>query len=165
MLPDGLWLEHDMDKFPQEFEYIFRIRGGAVILNEACANIFKQFNLGESTLTPLKIHQPLSQELWRDETYYFLNLCEKRKFVRKQQHHERLKYKEYPSGKWKYVDKSAGLNVDYVEIDKSVIDCDIDLWHDPHLVYGSYFMSDGLYTTLLEAGLAEAWAAGACKLI
>lgn len=50
-------------------------------MNEACANIFKQFRLGNSTLTPVKLHKLFTDELWFEETFYFFNMCELREFV------------------------------------------------------------------------------------
>lgn len=80
-LPDSLWIESENEDLPKPNEYAFRVQGG-IVFKEACANIFKRFNLGNSTLTPIKIYRP-NKELWRDETYYFLNLCKKRTFIRK----------------------------------------------------------------------------------
>lgn len=39
-LPDGLWTE-DENELPDLSEYIFRVKGGGLIMNEVCANIFK----------------------------------------------------------------------------------------------------------------------------
>ena len=162
VLPDGLWVE-DENKLPKPNEYIFQILGGAIILNEACANILKQFRLGNSTLTPVQIHKIFSNELWFEETFYFFNLCELREYVVVPQSHDNFIFSEvgtYP----KYSDLNLILDDGMLEIHQSALDCDVDVWH-VRTFRGSFFFSDALHQVLAEQNMLEQWNMKSCKLI
>ncbi|MBF0657684.1 hypothetical protein IPZ60_02900 [Psychrobacter sp. NG25] len=161
--PDSLWLENDREELPKKSDYIFRVKGGGLVLNEACANVFKQFNLGESTLTPLKIHKLFTDELWLDDTFYFLNLCERREYLINPQLDERLEYhyKNYPTP---FYNTFHDIEDNMLAVSQSVTECDVDIWHDP-LFQSSYFMSDALHDALVQANMDSQWEMVSCQLV
>lgn len=158
-LPNSLWLESDKEALPNSSEYIFKVQGGGVVFNEDCANILKKFNLGNSTLTPLKIHKLFTDELWLEDTFYFLNLCEHREYVATTQNHEDIKHFSTTTFFSDFLE-----NDNMLEVNQKALTCDLDLWHDPRYL-DSYFLSADLHHALLEANMHEKWNALFCKLV
>lgn len=161
-LPDSLWLQDARRELPKPSEYMFKIQGGGLVLNEACATVLKQFNLGESTLTPLKIHKLFTDELWLEDTFYFFNLCERREYVVVPQPNDKFEYhsKNYPSP---FYNTFHEMEDNMLVVNQSATQCDVDIWHDP-LFQSSYFLSDRLYQAFLQAGMHEKWNAHCCHL-
>ena len=56
MKPSRLWIETSLQETPSEEEYLFW-GSGTVIMNENCANIFKQLNLGNNLLSQVQIFE------------------------------------------------------------------------------------------------------------
>lgn len=166
ILPDRLWIEKKDDKKPSDAEYIFEIKGGGIVMRENCANVFKQFRLGESTLTPLKIYELETGNLWSNETFYFFNLCEHRHYLASKQNSKALKFTSYPISKFKEGSYANYGSVDDgdVELVQSALDSDIDIWHDRRLS-GSIFMSEPLYEALVQADMHRPWNTSICKII
>ena len=49
VLPEKLWyglLPMGQDRFPRENDFIFKVRGGALVVTEACAQVLQAFRLG-----------------------------------------------------------------------------------------------------------------------
>lgn len=166
VLPDNLYADggdYDENKFPSDYEYVFKILGGAMIVNEACANVLKQFRLGNSTLTPLKIRNVFSDGVLYSGTVYFFNLCEIRNYVKIPQSHDKLYYSTtgaYPL----YYDDRLYLDHNLLEIDKLALDCDVDIWHDQGF-HGSIFFSDKLRQALIHANMLDKWGMKSCQLV
>ena len=74
VLPDSLWVSNDNLEVPKDSDNVFSIINGGIVFRENVVNIFNQFRLGQTTLTPVKIHIIETGELWSDETFYFFNL-------------------------------------------------------------------------------------------
>lgn len=168
-LPDSGWLKQK--PLPAKSAYLFFITNGYLLINQACADVLKNFNLGKTTLTPLQIHDPKTQDVLSDETYYFINVAERREFVKKEQSNETLKYDEFFE-KWSYkpnhvlIDSYSKDKKNYpVDIDMSATDCELDLWADAHLKNNLYFMSDRLRNALVEAKLDKLWSIHLCDLV
>lgn len=162
ILPDVLYAE-DEKQLPDDYEYVFQILGGAVIVNQACAKVLKRFRLGNSTLTPLKIRDVFDDNMWTTDTFYFLNLCEKREYVKIPQSHDYFKLHKTPTS-LKYSDMNLCLENNLLEVDKSIIECDVDIWHDPRF-RSSYFFSDELRQALIQANMLDKWNMKFCKLV
>ncbi len=164
VFPNSLYVDGDDEKkLPDYHEYVFQTLGGAIIVNEACANILKQFKLGDSTLTPLKIRDVFSDEILYSGTVYFFHLCEIRNYVKIPQSHDKLHYS--PSGTYpSYSDYSLCLDHDLLEIDKSALECDVDIWHDPRF-RGSYFFSEKLRQAFIYANMLDKWNLKSCQLV
>lgn len=164
-LPDSLWLTSIKSDLPKKSKYIFKITDGYIVCTEAVESILKNFNLGQTTLTPVKIHKLFTDELWMEDTFYFLNLCEWRQYLLPEQTHELIEFRKIKDdGIHSHKLSASYLKNNMVEVDSSALECDLDLWHDPALV-GSFFMSDELKNALTEAGLDKLWKLHFCKLV
>ncbi len=164
VLPESLWRPRDDDReLPTQSDYLFEVLDGALILNEKCATIFKQFNLGETTLTPLKIHKLNTDELWLDDTFYFLNLCEQRQYVTKNQDTNYFRFSPNYLETGTHI-LEADMKENLLQVDSSATQCDVDLWHDP-LYRESIFFSDRLRAELIKAKLHKKWRMRACKMV
>ncbi|WP_066802599.1 hypothetical protein [Moraxella oblonga] len=161
ILPDSLWVTSNKNPLPKNEEYIFQVLIGGIILREPCAKILQQFNLGQTTLTPLKIYEYETRELWSDEIFYFLNLCEHRQYINYPQSDETFVYIQ---GAKRYSTRGIPIQPNTLEVNKSILDCDIDLWHDP-MLGSSIFMSDKLYQTLNDENMIYQWNMKSCQLI
>ena len=155
VLPDKLWLLdwNDRDE-PLAHEPIFRIDNGGTVVREPLAKILSQFRLGQTTLTPVQIYDFNTRELWSDEVFYFLNICEKREFVCFPQSHQDFTELNYTvMGRKAYSRTSIIEHDGQVEIHRQALECDVDLWYD--LVIGSLFISSELYHALKSIGLKQ----------
>lgn len=154
VLPDKLWLLdwNDRDE-PLAHEPIFRIDNGGTVVREPLAKILSQFRLGQTTLTPVQIYDFNTRELWSDEVFYFLNICEKRDFICVPQSHQ--DFGMFMSEVKKRMVYSAVIPMyDYhVEIHRQALECDVDLWYD--LVGRELFISSELYHALKSIGLKQ----------
>ncbi len=135
-----MYPEYEDEPLPQKSEYIFQV-GYGIAFNEECVNVLKQFNLGNSTLTPLKIHKLFTDELWLEDTFYFLNLCEQREYLVNPQPNEDCRFIPYYGNNGAYVRPELTMADNAITIHQSALECDLDLWHDP-LLHNSYFLSD-----------------------
>lgn len=164
VLPNSLWIDSKIqDEIPQDDEYIFMILQGAIIMRENCANVFKQCQLGESTLTPLKIYDLQTNKPWRDETFYFFNMCERRHYVCHPQSKGVLKYFEIPDVRVGYLDY-GGLSDGVIDVSYDAVNSDIDIWHDP-MLSGSYFMSQKLHDLMVKHNTFDHWSRFSCNLV
>ncbi len=164
ILPNQLWKTKKDNKLPQKSEYLFRITNGFVIVNEACANLLKQFNLGNTSLTPIHIHKLDSDELCLKDTFYFLNVCERKRYMAEEQHGKKFQLLRKIDNKPMYRLSALSLKDDLVAVSSDAVDCEFDLWHDPCL-RGSFFLSDRLHKALSETDMATLWDMRACKMV
>lgn len=162
VFPNKLWIERDeINEYPNTDEYLFMVKGGGIILRESCAKILQQFNLGQTTLTPLKIYEYETRELWSDEIFYFLNLCEHRQYIN---HPQSDSIFVYIQGAKRYSTRGIPIQSNTLEVNKSILDCDIDLWHDP-MLGSSIFMSDKLYQALNDENMIYQWNMQPCRVV
>ncbi len=164
IVPNALWIgvEKDEIKLPTNQDYIFSIWNGGRIFNQTCATILKKHRLGETILTPVQIYDLSTGKLVSDETYYFLNLYERREYICEIQTTPRLK--TFPDKEYKVCISKSVFNDNELNIDKSALDCDVDLWHDPRIL-GHFFMSESLHHALAQAGMIDKFGSFACNLI
>ncbi len=169
-LPDKLWLTRK--PIPAKNAYLFTSSGGYLIVKEPCADILNSFNLGQTTLTPLRLYDPKTQQPVNDEEYYFLNVAEKRDFVTKNQTNTGLEFHDDGGDDWVYSPRLGLIQTakenksDYrVDIDKNAYDCELDLWKDVRLCDRSFFMSDRLRNALVKAKLDKLWNIQPCNLV
>ena len=162
IVPDKLWIENSETQLPNKSDYIFDIKSGGILFNQTCATILKKHRLGETTLTPVQIYDLSTGNLVSDETYYFLNLYERRQYICEIQTTPRLK--TFPDKEYKVCISKSVFNDNELNIDKSALDCDVDLWHDPRIL-GHFFMSESLHHALAQAGVIDKFNPHTCKLI
>ncbi|QMT31922.1 hypothetical protein [Alysiella filiformis] len=160
VFPNSLWADK-MD-YPKDDEYVF-FANGRIVFNQQCGEIFKQFNLGQSDFAPIHIYDIETGELWKEETFYILDVSEQRRYMLNPQSHSKFKFIRYPSGLEIYSPR-YGIRDNYVELSASAQECNVDLWHDPLLLH-SYFMSEPLQAALSEADMAHKFGFALCKLI
>ena len=159
--PDALWIESCETKLPNKSDYVFDIIYGGIVFNQSCANILKQHRLGENILTPIQIYDLSTGELVSDEVFYFLNLYERRQYICEVQSNKELDSIPTSYG----VNSFSGyITNQEVDVAKSALDCDVDLWYDPRFL-GRFFMSKSLYQSLNQAGMIDKFNPHTCKLI
>ena len=163
IVPDALWTGIDQREIqlPTKQDYIFSIWNGGRVFNQSCANILKQHRLGENILTPVQIYDLSTGKLVSDEVFYFLNLYERRQYICEVQSNKELDSIPTSYG----VNSFSGyITNQEVDVAKSALDCDIDLWYDPRFL-GRFFMSERLHDALSEAGMIDKFKAYTCNLI
>ena len=163
-LPDSLWVESSDTKLPPSSEYIFKVRSSGVVLTQACAELLQQFRLGESTLTPVQIYDLETQQLCSDETFYFLNLCERREYIQYPQADKVFKRFPTMEGRDKYGTSGVPVEDKQLLVNKSALNCELDLWHDP-LLMSYVFVSDALHDALVQANMDSQWEMVSCQLV
>lgn len=163
-LPDSLWVESSDTKLPPSSEYIFFVRSSGVVLTQACAQVLQQFRLGESTLTPVQIYDLETQQLCSEETFYFLNLCERREYIQYPQVDK--VFKRFPTieGRDKYGTSGVTVKDKQLLVNQSALNCELDLWHDP-LLMSYIFVSDALHDALVQADMDTQWNMVSCQLV
>ena len=159
--PDALWIESCKTKLPNKSDYVFDIIYGGIVFNQSCTNILKQHRLGENILTPIQIYDLSTGKLVSDEVFYFLNLYERRQYICKEQSNEIFVYIQ---GAKRYSTRGIPVTNEMLEVDKSALNCDIDIWYDDRLG-GYFFISDNLYQALSQADMIDKFDPHTCKLI
>ena len=162
IFPDSLWLETSFQEFPKEDEYIFSAKG-TLVLNQACAEIFKQFCLGTTDLIPVKIYELETGKLYSDATFYILNVSEQRQYLTYPQSSDAVRFLPYPNGSGIYTQYGAISNYT-LEVSKDALQSNVDLWHDP-LLRSSYFMSEELHQSLKQSDMVEKFDTHFCKIV
>ena len=163
IVPEALWvgIEKKEIQLPTKQDYIFSIWSSGKVFNQSCANILKQHRLGENILTPIQIYDLSTGELVSNEVFYFLNLYERRQYICEVQSNKELDSIPTSYG----VNSFSGyITNQEVDVAKSALDCDVDLWYDPRFL-GRFFMSESLYQSLNQAGMIDKFNPHTCKLI
>lgn len=162
VFPTSLWVEKSLQEFPKEDEYLFWANGKPV-LSQECATIFTNAHLGENILTPVKIYEVETGNLFSDKEFYVLHLVEHRQYVTYPQTDPIFRFLPYKEGGGIY---SKGVDVaNYsLELNREAMESNVDLWHDP-LLRESYFISEELYQALKRANMIEKFNALFCKII
>ena len=163
IVPDALWvgIEKKEIQLPTKQDYIFSIWSSGKVFNQSCANILKQHRLGENILTPIQIYDLSTGKLVSDEVFYFLNLYERRQYICEVQSNKELDSIPTSYG----VNSFSGyITNQEVDVAKSALDCDVDLWYDPRFL-GRFFMSERLHDALSEAGMIDKFKAYTCNLV
>ena len=163
IVPEALWagIEKKEIQLPTKQDYIFSIWSSGKVFNQSCTNILKQHRLGENILTPIQIYDLSTGKLVSDEVFYFLNLYERRQYICEVQSNKELDSIPTSYG----VNSFSGyITNQEVDVAKSALDCDVDLWYDPRFL-GRFFMSESLYQSLNQAGMIDKFNPHTCKLI
>ena len=163
IVPEALWvgIEKKEIQLPTKQDYIFSIWSSGKVFNQSCANILKQHRLGENILTPIQIYDLSTGKLVSDEVFYFLNLYERRQYICEVQSNKELDSIPTSYG----VNSFSGyITNQEVDVAKSALDCDVDLWYDPRFL-GRFFMSERLHDALSEAGMIDKFKAYTCNLV
>lgn len=163
IVPEALWagIEKKEIQLPTKQDYIFSIWSSGKVFNQSCTNILKQHRLGENILTPIQIYDLSTGKLVSNEVFYFLNLYERRQYICEVQSNKELDSIPTSYG----VNSFSGyITNQEVDVAKSALDCDVDLWYDPRFL-GRFFMSERLHDALSEAGMIDKFKAYTCNLV
>ena len=163
IVPEALWagIEKKEIQLPTKQDYIFSIWSSGKVFNQSCTNILKQHRLGENILTPIQIYDLSTGKLVSNEVFYFLNLYERRQYICEVQSNKELDSIPTSYG----VNSFSGyITNQEVDVAKSALDCDVDLWYDPRIL-GHFFISESLYQSLNQAGMIDKFDPHTCKLI
>ncbi|WP_185711737.1 hypothetical protein, partial [Conchiformibius steedae] len=163
-IPDALWAgiyQNKAIKLPTHEDYIFSIWSGGILFNLSCAAILKQHRLGENILTPVQIYDLSTGCLASDETYYFLNLYERREYICETQSNTKLQATPTQYGVMSF---SGYIRNQEIDVYQSALSCDVDLWYDPRFIR-RFFMSANLHDALSEAGMIDKFKPYTCNLI
>lgn len=161
VMPDSLW--QTRSTFPKENDYVFRIFNGGLVITEACAELFQQFRLGETQMSPLRIYNIETGKPVNDNTYYFLNICEWRNYFIAEESSMSLKKRSYQLHGYAVYD-AINTAHDMYAMRQDALDCDIDLWHDPQLP-GILVMTPALRDALRQARMDKSWFLYSCKMV
>jgi len=153
--------------FPREnlalIPSIFAITNKYIMITEPVLNILRNFRLGSTQISPVKLREKTTHELLSEQTYYFINVCEQHGYLSPENSDPSLRmvsrgdYSIYsPPGDKEYVKKFY--------FSRSAQDCPVDIWHDPLIAY-SVFLSDPLYQAIHAAGLDKNLAFFSCNLV
>ena len=154
-------------KFPKEnlslIPSIFAVGNKNLMITEPLLNILRNFRLGSTQISPVKLREKTTHELLSEQTYYFINVCEQHGYLSPENSDPSLRmvsrgdYSIYsPPGDKEYVKKFY--------FSRSAQDCPVDIWHDPLIAY-SVFLSDPLYQAIHAAGLDKNLALFSCHLV
>lgn len=164
LVPDKLWVESNNVKLPRKADYIFSINSGGILLNQECADILKQSRIGKNYLTSVQIYSLSTNNLVSEQTFYFLNLYERRTYICNPQSDTENFKKVFDIHRDDIYTSNGFIKNQQLEVDKSALDCDVDLWHDSRL--GShFFISEKLYQALYKSNMIDKFNPHTCKLI
>jgi hypothetical protein len=153
-------------RFPKEnlvkIPSFFRVSDKFIMITEQLAELLGNFRLGTTQISPVKLYEKSTGELLSEQTFYFINVCEKHSYLLPEKCDASLElvsrgdYSLYrhPSDKEKakkYCFSQCAMN------------CPVDIWHDP-MVEDSTFLSDPLQQAIKKAGLNKGFSWFSCIL-
>ena len=153
-------------RFPKEnlvkIPSFFRVSDTFIMITEQLAELLGNFRLGTTQISPVKLYEKSTGELLSEQTFYFINVCEKHSYLLPEKCDASLElvsrgdYSLYrhPSDKEKakkYCFSQCAMN------------CPVDIWHDP-MVEDSTFLSDPLQQAIKKAGLNKGFSWFSCIL-
>ena len=153
-------------RFPKEnlvkIPSFFRVSDKFIMITEQLAELLGNFRLGTTQISPVKLYEKSTGELLSEQTFYFINVCEKHSYLLPEKCDASLElvsrgdYSLYrhPSDKEKakkYCFSQCAMN------------CPVDIWHDP-MVEDSTFLSEPLQQAIKKAGLNKGFSWFSCIL-
>jgi len=171
MLPDSMWIElldpiigkGGAKNIPDPKYSIFMVTDGYIIVTKSCAEILQQFRLLDTQMVPLQLFNPKTRELVNEETYFLLNIYAWRSYFDIKDNKD-FRDKNYENHGYHIYAPPYLIKDGDCTISNTVLQCDIDLWHDPS-VRGSIFLSQALRDALHKAKMLKPWFLHSCKMI
>ena len=142
-------------KFPKEnlvkIPSFFRVTSRFIVITAQLAEVLGNFSLGTTQISPVKLYEKTTGELLSEQTFYFINVCEKHSYLLPEKSDASLELVsrgdyslyEHPYNKEDAKKYSFSLQA---------LNCPVDIWHDP-MVKGSTFLSEPLQQAIKKAGL------------
>ena len=142
-------------KFPKEnlvkIPSFFRVTSRFIVITAQLAEVLGNFSLGTTQISPVKLYEKTTGELLSEQTFYFINVCEKHSYLLPEKSDASLELVsrgdyslyEHPYNKEDAKKYSFSLQA---------LNCPVDIWHDPMIAY-STFISEPLLQAIKKAGL------------
>ena len=171
MLPDSMWIElldpiigkGGAKNIPDPKYSIFMVTDGYIIVTKSCAEILQQFRLLDTQMVPLQLFNPKTRELVNEETYFLLNIYAWCSYFDIKDNKD-FRDKNYENHGYHIYAPPYLIKDGDCTISNTVLQCDIDLWHDPS-VRGSIFLPQALRDALHKAKMLKPWFLHSCRLI
>ena len=153
--------------FPREnlalIPSIFAITNKYIMITEPLLNILRNFRLGSTQISPVKLREQTTHELLSEQTYYFINVCERYNFLSPRDSDQSLKPITIGESNIYFRPNSRDEAKRFC-FSRQALDCPVDIWHDPLMTY-SVFLSDPLYQAIHAAGLDKDISLFSCNLV
>ena len=104
-----------------------------------------------------------THELLSEQTYYFINVCERYNFLSPKDSDQSLKPITIGESNI-YFRPNSRDEAKLFCFSRQALDCPVDIWHDPLMTY-SVFLSDPLYQAIHAAGLDKDISLFSCHLV
>ncbi|RKV69639.1 MAG: hypothetical protein D8H97_35070 [Neisseria sp.] len=168
-LPHAMYADFQVmyAKFPREklsslITPVFGISSKYIMITEPLFHILRNFCLGSTQISPVKLYEKTTGELLSEQTYYFINVCENHGYLSpednssiKMAHRGLRKIYSLPSNNTK---------AKKFRFSQESLNCPVDIWHDP-LLEDSVFLSEPLLRAIQEAGLYKGFSCFSCVLV
>lgn len=152
--PKEIFAEYPDKKEKKQADLV--LAAGVVVVSAACANVLRQFDLGHSSLYPIKLFQH-DRKTPVEGRYFCFNFGE-RKDTFMREHSQRVL--EYGTGGFRM---RSSLLDDEVAVSQSAV-AGPDLWVSPPLKR-IFFLSDRLTQALRAAKMGRVFGFRACRVI
>lgn len=141
---------------------LFEISDGYIMITEPLLAVLRHFRLGSTQIVPVKLREKTTNELLSEQTYYFINVCERHSYCSPKNSDPSLR-KLPIKDRVLYHSPSDKATANKFIFSKQALDCPVDIWHDP-LIYGSIFFSHTLSMAIYKAKLNKGFYLFACNL-
>ena len=144
-------------KFPKEnlvkIPSFFSISNRFIVITERLAELLGDFRLGTTQISPVKLYEQSTGELLSEQTFYFINVCEKHSYFLPEKRKSDAYLELVSRGDYSlYEHPSNKKNAKEYCFSQQALNCPVDIWHDPMIEY-STFLSDPLQQAIKKAGL------------
>lgn len=138
-------------EMPKADELMFKIINGYLLFSQQCYDIISQFTLGATHFSQVYIYDIETEELRSQTPYYFINIAETRNYLNIE---DSKGIKAYAGATKLPTHFIREPKYDDIQLNITVQECDVDLWHDP-VLDNSLFFSDELVSALLASRIKQ----------
>lgn len=146
-------------RFPKEnlvkIPSFFKISDGFIMITEQLAELLGNFRLGTTQISPVKLYEKSTGELLSEQTFYFINVCEKHSYFLPEKRKSDAYLELVSRGDYSlYEHPSDKKNAKEYYFSQQALNCPVDIWHDP-MVENSTFLSEPLQQAIKKSGLSK----------
>ena len=153
--------------FPREnlalIPSVFAVSDKYIMITEPLLRVLQNFRLGSTQISPVRLREQTTHELLSEQTYYFINVCERYNFLSPKDSDQSLKPITIGESNI-YFRPNSRDEAKLFCFSRQALDCPVDIWHDPLMTY-SVFLSDPLYQAIHAAGLDKDISLFSCHLV
>ena len=142
---------------------VFAVSDKYIMITEPLLWVLQNFRLGSTQISPVRLREQTTHELLSEQTYYFINVCERYNFLSPKDSDQSLKPITIGESNI-YFRPNSRDEAKLFCFSRQALDCPVDIWHDPLMTY-SVFLSDPLYQAIHAAGLDKNLAFFSCNLV